>query len=447
VGKVLQSLAILTCLGGAPLLLGQAEQEVQSGPEYGGPSLLSRRLAPSNASSNEAPLRPYFLVNGIFDNGLIAPSVNANAPQGTNAYGVEGEMGVYGSHDWRHTQITLDYQGDFRQYTTATYYNGSDQMLNLELDRSLTRHSTLQLVEMAGTFSRNYLLAGIGTLDPSLNLPYNELFDTRVNYFLTGADYAYQKSARLSFEVGGTGFLIRRQSSALYGVTGATARADVGYRLTRRSTVGLSYEFNNFDFTKAVGGSSIQTLSVEYASRLSRTWEVGLSLGGSGVQSLFLRQVTLSPEVAAILGQTTGIRRDFQVRYLPAIRARLSRDFRRAQLLLQYDRRVMPGNGVYLTADGQMATASLVYSGIHHWGLSVTGGYSQLKALAQSFGQYRTYYFGTGVTRRLAKDFFFVARLDNRHYDTIGYLALRQWPIRVTVGFGWSPGDRPLTPW
>lgn len=442
----LQALRIVFLLGCTGILLAQSQAQT---PEYEGPSILTRGAAPSNTAVSETGIRPYFLVQGSFDNGLTGAGTDSQGHvSNVNAYGVQGQAGLYGEHQWRRTLLELDYRGDFRHYTSNSGFDGSNHLLRLGLIRSLSRHSQLKLLEMAGTYSRSYL-AGLSYYDGNTfqDLPSNELFDNRVNYFLTSATYIFQKTARLSFSAGGDGFLVRRQSSALYGVTGGTARGDVAYRINRRTTIGLNYEFSHFDFTKALGGSDVHTLGINYSTRISRLWELSAFMGGSRVESLFLNKVTLDPIVAAILGETAGLEVAHNIRWAPAVEARLARAFHRASLTLQYTRRINPGNGIYLTSQGQSAIGSFNYTGVRYWSFNISGGYNSMRALIQSIGNYQATYVGVGTTRHLANDFYLTSRIDNRRYDLGPVADFSRNPLRIVFGFGWSPGDHPLSVW
>ena len=76
----------------------------------------------------------------------------------------------------------------------------------------------MTLREAGGTYSRGYLLNTAGYYIPDLQgIPTNELFDNRVVYASTAMGVTYQKTARLSFNFEGEGFMMRRRSSALYG--------------------------------------------------------------------------------------------------------------------------------------------------------------------------------------------------------------------------------------
>ena len=122
---------------------------------------------------------------------------------------------------------------------------------------------------------------------------------------------------------------MRRQSTALYGLTGAVARGDLEYRMTRHTTLGADYRFTYFDYTRgfrrihrynrwvSTTAPSCRAI-VQFSARMAaRAWRV---------QSL--TQVALDPAMAALLGESVAIQAAYQLNYVPDIEARLTDTFR-----------------------------------------------------------------------------------------------------------------------
>lgn len=418
--------------------------------EPGGPAILSRGTGVRRAQPGQTlQFRPYLSVSGIYDSALTAVSIDPSGQlPNISSYGVEVGIGAYAYHDWKKSVLGLDYRGDLRHYTRNSYYDGSNHRLTLGLSRQATKHVTLSLRESAGTYSRSYgglNAAGFYDLN-SIDTPRNELFDGRVYYLNTLGDVTYQKSARLSFNMGGDVYVVRRQSSALVGVTAKAARGDVAYRATRRTTVGADYRFTHFAFTRGFGGSDIHTIALNYSTRLSRVWQLRLHAGGSRVESLGLRRVEIDPVVVAIIGQTSGIEVDYRVNYVPDLRAELRGEFRRSSLVFAYSRAITSGNGVYLTSLDENGEANYSYTGIRKWNFGVSGGYGSLHGLTQTIGKYRNYHGGVGVTRSLVGDLHGVVRFDTRRYE-VTFTQFKRNQYRASIGFAYSPGDIPLSLW
>src|ERR1035438_3080785 len=228
-------------------LMAQSDSSPASSDEgYSGPAILSRGETPG-AQTAPIAFRPYIGLSGIYDTGLVPVSVTSTGGiPSSDLYGVELNLGAYTYHVWKHTTLGLDYRGDFRLYST-TYWDGTDQFLSLILTHRPTKRVTFTLRNQAGIYSlSSYSLSSpLGAVDPNyLQLPQNEIYN-----------------------IGGDGTLVRRQSTALYGMTGAVARGDLEYRLSRHSTLGADYRFTYFDYTRGFGNTDIQSVGFNYSTQ------------------------------------------------------------------------------------------------------------------------------------------------------------------------------------
>jgi hypothetical protein len=423
---------------------------------YTGPSVLSRPGGPANHRPTTLAFRPYASVSGIYDTGLTAFSVNESGElPDDDAAGVEVRIGAYAYRNWQRTVAALQYSGDYRHYDRDTYYDGSNHFATFGVTRQQTSRLQLGVRQMAGTFSRAFGVFGgqFTTLAPSLmqtplQMPADELFDNRTYHFSTMGDMVYQKTARLSFALGGGGFLVRRQSAALLGVSGGMAQGDVSYRVSRRATVGVSYAFVHYGFTNTFGNADVHMVGVNYANRISRHWELGLMLSGIRVESRTIRQVAVDPVVAAITGITVGSEAYYANTYMTGIGARLNRAFRRANLTFSYIQGVSPGNGLLLTSRQRTATATYSYTGFRRWSLYAGAAYGDLGSVTNQIASYRRFQVNAGLSRSLwGPDFHFVANVAARRYETDFSSFPSRTQTRFTVGISYSPGDVPLALW
>lgn len=421
-----------------------------SDDSYGGPAILSRGQSPATQTAAPIAFRPYIGLSAIYDTGLVPVSVTSSGEIPSSAlYGVELNLGAYVYHVWKHTTLGLDYRGDFRHYS-ASNWDGTDQFLSLILTHRPSRRVTFTLRNQAGIYSLNsYALSSpLGTADPNyLLLPQYNIFDSRVIFAGASADLIYQLTHRLSFDIGGEGSLVRWQSTALYGFTGAVARGDLEYRMTRHTTVGADYRFTYFGYTRGYGNTQIQSVGLDYSTLLARHLQFSARLGGARVGIQSLAQVALDPAIAALLGQSVAIQAAYQLTYIPDIEARLTDSFQRSRLTFAYLDQVIPGNGVYLTSRNNSGNVSYSYSGVRHWNFAVNGTYGRISALAQTVGAYTTYGAGVGVTRDLGKGLYSVLRLDALRYDVGGLSAFKNTEYRASLGLSFSPGDLPLVLW
>ena len=337
--------------------------------------------------------------------------------------------------------MSLEYKGKRRQYTNNTIFNGSDHFLNLQFSHTLRRHLVLDFKETAGSTT---LANGSFAFLPLTNtdlfaVPANELFDSRTNYLQSRVDLLWQKTARLSFEIGGEGFLVRRAAFALAGLNGYSARADIAYRLTRRQTISATYKHTYFDFQRSFGDSQIQAVALAYSAALSRKWDFGVQFGGSHVNTLGLTQVTIDGRNLAIVSFSRAL-------LVPLAEAQMIRRFDRSDLTLGYSSGVTPGNGVYLTSRQTAGTAQYSYTGYHRFTTALNASYNQLSTLGQSLGKYTNLQGGGGVTYKLIRATHLELRYDYRHYTTQNSFFKKN-SNRVSIGLAYSPGEKPLAIW
>jgi hypothetical protein len=418
---------------------------------YQGPSILSRDKNLIGESGGKLlDFRYYVEVSGVYDSGLAALTTNAQGNQINvgAAYGVETGFGVIASRKWKRDQLNLEYKGAYRQYSLSNVAQGLDQFLNLAYSRQLSPRLLLDLKDTAGTVS---LANGAFSYLPLSNtdlfaIPANELFDIRTNFVQSRVDLTWQQTARLSFGVGGEGFVVRRSSLALAGLDGYDARANVAYRLTSRQTLSGDYNYIHYDFQRAFGDSKLQSASLGYSVGLSRKWDLSLRAGAIRIDSLGITQVSIDPAIAEIVGQSFADVTYARVVYAPLEEARLMRHFDRSSLTLDYSVGATPGNGVYLTSRQTAGTARYSYTGYRRWTFALNSGYSELSAVGQTLGKYTNLQGGTGVTYKVGRETNIQFRYDYRHYTTQNTIYEKD-SSRVSLGLAFSPGERPLAIW
>lgn len=418
---------------------------------YAGPSILSRdKSLIGERSGKLLDFRFYGEVTGIYDSGLTPVTTDAQGNLvnvGAN-YGVEAGFGIIGSKRWKRDELSVDYKGSYRRYTNNQAFDGTDQLLNLSYGRFLSRRFTLNLKETAGTVT---LANGSFSYLPLTNtdlfaVPANELFDSRTNFLQSRVDLTWQKSARLSFGFGGEGFVVRRASLLLAGLNGYAARANVAYRISKRQTISASYNHSYYDFQRLFGDANLDTATLGYSLGLSRKWDFGLDVGGTRIEDLGLRQVSLDPVIAALVGQSFATVTFHAMSYIPSADIRLIRRFDRSSLSVNGSIGATPGNGVYLTSKQTAVFTNYSYTGYRRLNLGLTFGYSKLSAVGQTLGTYDNYTGGFGGTLKLTHDTHLQLRYDYRHYTTQNNIFQKD-SQRVSLGLAFSPGEKPLAIW
>jgi len=444
-GANLRHSRVLIIFGLAIPLFGQVTP-------YQGPAVLTRGQAPAAMATPQVDLRPFVEVTGVYDTGLTGVIVDDKGQLAeAEAGGVEIAGGISGVHSWKHTLVGLDYRGAFRHYTKQTYYDGTDQALLLGVTQQLSRHTALVLREAGGLFSRDVGVPGIPQtvpFDPATSfIPTTDFFDNRTLYLSTQADFTYQRSARLSFDAGGDGFLARRRSSALYGVTGGGAHGDVQYRLSRRTTIGVGYQYTHFDFTGVFSGTDLHTFVGSYAIRLSRSLEFTAYAGAIRAETKFIQSIPVDPVVAALLGQSNADVIVHRIDYLPTVQARISDTLRSGVIYATGGHTVTPGNGLFLTSEVTSIAAGYTYTGLRRWSFNAQAAASIADSVANYTGRYNSYNGILTVSRQISGSVHAIVSFGARQYDSPDFSNYHRLIYNARVGIGFSPGDIPLRLW
>jgi len=416
----------------------------QQGPVFEGPSILSRDSSLMDSTGNPSQFGMFAKFSGVYDSGLT-PVIAAGQETplaSQTGYGVETSFGAAFAHRWRGSKLTVEYRGAYRKYATVSLLNGLDQFFQLAYSRVLERHLILDLKTTLGTTTLAngaFTYLPLSTLD-LLGLPANELFDNRTNYLQSRVDLTWQKTGRLSFDFGGDGFVVRRQSLLLAGLNGYTARANVAYRLTSRQTISASYNNTYFDYQRAFGNSQLQIPALGYSAGLARHWDLSTQAGVARVATLGLTQVALDPATAALLGQSFATVIFSRLSYLPVAEVRLVRRFKTSSLTFDYAMGVTPGNGYYLTSRQTSGTIGYSYIAGKTWEIRSNAAFNELDALGQALGKYSNLQGGAEMFYNLTRAAHLDVRYDYRHYTTENVI-LQKDSNRVSLGLAFSLGD------
>ncbi len=426
--------------------------EAQLG-DYLGPAIMSRGAAGVGTRGGETvDLRFFVNVNATYDTGLlpVAASTTGQVVDPGGLFGIEGQVGAYGSHAWRRANLSLDYRGNYRHYNESTYFDGSDQQLVLGYTYQKSRKLRFDFQGLAGTYSQGFGgVAGVTPLEITggVNPANGLLFDNRSTFLQGGMDVTYQKSPRNSFTVGGQGYDVLRQSQALVGMNGYTLHGSFEHRLSMHSSIAIVYTHYHYDFPTAFGESTSDALQLGYTTAFDRRrWTLRILGGGMQTEVEGLETVALDPLIANILGVPTTVQTYYRKTIIPNITASLSRKFKQSNLNFQYDQGVAPGNGVYLTSRQQDAGASYSYNGVRKTSLNVSGGYNSFASLGQTLAPYHYFGAGASVTYEVGRSLHLTARYDSRHQD-IEQNTFKKDSYRMSFGIAFSPGDIPLSIW
>ncbi len=420
--------------------------------QYGGPAILARGQSPVAMEAAQIDFRPFVSVTGSYTTGLNGVSVDANgAPVNDASFGVMLSYGVSGLHSWKHTKVGLNYSGSYSHYA-KTFYDGiSSQSLQLSVTHQLSRHAVLSLNTSAVYYGSNRAsptLPQTIEFDPSTTyLPTNDFFDNRTIAFSAQPSLAIQRSRRLSFLFGGDGFLVRRWSSALYGVKGVGAHGDLQYRLSKRTTIGAMYQFLHYSFTGIYGSTDSHTLAATYSAILSRSTQFSATAGVSRYENIFVEIVPIDPAIAAVIGISSAQRVTYQAHYIPNVSARLSKVVPRGAIFLNASHGLNPGNGLFLTSISTDVGGGYSYSGVRRWALSAGANYDTSTSQGNVLGQYGSYSATVSASRQVAPYTHGVLSFMARKYDSGNFKNYNKWSYSVNLGLSFAPGDIPIRFW
>jgi len=403
-------------------------------------------------SAPEIDFRPYLGFYATYSSGLANVSVNNEGGLANqSSFGGALSWGISGTHSWRHTKLGLDYSGSLPHYLKNTAFDSISQSFLMGLTHRMSRHVTLSWRNSLGIFSRFHgqpTLESTVPFDPATTYtPVTDFFDNRTEYVSSQLDLMYQKSARLSFDFGGDGFVVKRRSTALYGVLGGGARGDVEYRVSRTATIGVQYSYMHYDFTKIFGGTDLHGAAVNFGKRLTKNAEFSLYGGFYRVESKFVEQVPVDPAIAALLGISTALRVAHSINYVPNASARLSRTFSKGVAYAYAGRTITPGNGLFLTSLADNVGGGYGYSGVRHWAIGIGGGYTRAESLGNIRGGYSSSGGDGSISRALGRNFHLSMDYSLRQYSSPTYDKYNRLVQSAAFGIAWSPGDVPLHIW
>jgi hypothetical protein len=422
--------------------------------QYTGPALLSRGEAPAAMAMPNIRFQPFVEVAGTYDTGLANIGVTDQGQLATSAAtGVALTWGVSGAHSWRHDKVGVYYRGGLIHYFGYKGYDSVDQSLLFSEDHQFSRHLSATLRTSAGLLKRDFGILSLPqtiSFDPaSAYIPTTDFFDNRTAYINTQASMAYQRTARLSFYASGTNVLIRRHSKALSGTTGFIANGDMQYRLTRRTTIGATYVFDHFSYTRLFGSSDIHGAAASYSARLTRNLEISGYGGFMRVESLFLQEIPIDPAIAAILGIAGGGSAQIRhtITYIPNVNARLSRTFHNGVVYLSGGRTVTPGNGLFVTSVATAVAGGYQFTGLRFWSASVNADYTASDSVGTIQGNYNGLGVDAALSRQLRRGIHFITGMRARRYSSPDFDKYNRLIYEARVGIGFTPGDVPLRIW
>jgi hypothetical protein len=237
-----------------------------------------------------------------------------------------------------------------------------------------------------------------------------------------------------------------RRSEALRGSYGWAAHGDVQYRLTRKSTIGAQYAYQNYRYTDFIGGADVNTVAATYARAFSARSEFSVYGGASHIEVKNLVTIATDPVITALLGIRETSQIIHYLNWTPSFGARISRRVPQGILFATATRGVTPGNGLFLTSISTSLTTGYTYLGLRRWSASVNASYYYNNAVTGVTGNYRAASGGVHLARKIGP-LNFISWYAMRQYDSGTYGRYGRLVHEATIGLGWTPGEIPLRIW
>lgn len=425
-------------------------------PEYTGPAVLSRSYSVGR------PLVPDDLkwmenlgVSAVLDTGAVG-EVNANGSlNAANLAGARLSWGLAGKHEFHRDTISFNYIGNYSQYPGNPAYDGSNNTLALRYIHTFTRRLSLNVSTSGAIFTQNYPLDNqspapettLSNLSISSS-PGIQITNVGTKQFSTAADLTWQKSARLSFSGGATYFLMDQSEAGLLGMTGRQARGDMNYRLTRKLTVGTYYQFNEYMFPHGWGTSRTNTFGGILSYAFSRTLQLRTRAGISQTNSEGLQDIQVPAQIAALIGQTSGLI-DVSSSFLTTdVSAQLVKDLRHGRTAsVAFAHGISPGNGLYLTSVQESYSANFATPApfFRRYLLQFTVGRDTLSAVMQSLSSYASEYAVIAVSRPIGNGVSASFSTSYRHMD-LAEIVIGRNQFILNAGINWGSTNGRLWP-
>jgi len=428
------SLALTACLHGQTFGGGL--------PAYDGPSILGRGGTTTGMrGADSVPITLNMSITGSYDSNILGYAVNSDGTlQPSSAYGGSANIAVGGRKLWRRSVLGLDYSANYNYFSGNTVFNGTNQQLSLGYATQIG--SRWQIVSQTGAGTSNRIVGGPTVFQTAeyefLNVPIDELFDTRA-YFIgntTGAIYNFTRRSSVRFS--GSGSTVRRKAPGLVDLKTYGASADWVHRLSRRTSFGVSYSFSHYDFSKVFGESDIHTVAWHVSRTVGRDWTFSASLTGSKQSTVGIRTFQLDPVLSAILGRNEGQEVFESNNLLYGYSGGFSRRIRRSTFSGSAGRAIIPGNGLFLTSINESAGISFSHNLSRELAVQAGLSYGKMKSLGFTAGAFEGWTGGAGITYKLAEGLGLTGRYDWRRFD-LERTNFNRNAYRVSIGISYFP--------
>ncbi len=317
----------------------------------------------------------YAFANGVYDSTLQTLQTGSGSSGGFSVGG-----GVTASKQFSTGILSLNYRGDYRNYSGGYEAGGTDQYLNLIYSRRLGRRWTISFQEGAGILFYN------GTYFGAPGGVQTNPFSPTTRFLSSAAYLSYRQSARLTYTFGGSFFLNRYNFPGAIGSTGGIFSASASYALTNRTDFGGTYSHDYFVYQHGAGNTTLDGGYANLSHTFGRDWRVNIS---AGVTRAHTSGVITLPENVILAGETVPVylvgHYDV-VSEVPTIQGSVYHHFRSFNISASAGRGVNPGNGTYLTSSN-VYFGGLISKSFRNSAVSANANYSRVTSIANTVAQ------------------------------------------------------------
>jgi hypothetical protein len=357
-------------------------------------------------------------------------------------YGGDINWGVIANHRFNGGALSLNYRGDYRDYSGVQGYSGTDQNLGFAISKILSKHWSVSYSQTAGIYLSG---ASYFSLQPAeTNLVQVNPYSSTTKFLSSGVSASYQQSLRLSYVFSGSYYLSRYSGNAPYGISGVTASGGLNYRITPRTTVSGTYSFSDYQYQQLGGQAQVHTFYATLSHLFANHWSVLGSAGVSRSQSSGTIDYALSPGLAQLLGASFVAGPYNTTTLVPYFQASASRQMRHSTVSFIGSQSITPGNGIYLASKNLAVTGLYSYT----WRLSsvgFAGGYSRLGSAANAARPIDMEFFSASYGRPLARYLGLTLRYDFFYYPSVVGLVPFDRDSRFTFGIVFNSKSVPIT--
>lgn len=415
---------------------------------YDGPALLGRGGLGVGASGSEViPIRLSAGVSGTYNSNILGFSVDPNGNyQPVASAGVEGTVNVAGQQKFRRGYLGIDYSGGYAHYNRASFYNGSNHGLNISGGKRVSERWVLTGQGMSGVTNRIFANYGYSSVAEAefISAPTTELFDSRAYFMGVSANATYFKSRRNSFRISGNASTVRRKARSLADMQQYGAAGDWVYRQNQRTSVGVSYQFLHFDFFKIFGDTDVHSIGAHISRKIGRDWEVNLGVTGMQQSTVGVRNISLDPVLAQLLGRATGREVFESNNFLYGGNLGITRTQRYLTYGVSAVRSITPGNGFFVSAINQIGEGHIRFVTSRRTSLNASAGVSQMSSLGFASGKLTNRFGSARFSYRVIDELSLELRGDSRSFN-LANSSFDRSGYQVSLGVAYHP-DRGFLP-